>query len=77
MLSKECKRQGPCHNITKSSECLAPKLDLLFTSRQVGNTGVRNESVAICNELKRKGAITDNEYKDLQHTHARTHTLYY
>ena len=44
---------------------LFDRLELLLASKQAGNTGVRNESVAICDELKRLGRLTDNEYKDL------------
>jgi hypothetical protein len=34
---------------------LLERLDLLLASKQAGNTGVRNEAVAICDELKRLG----------------------
>jgi hypothetical protein len=44
---------------------LFDRLELLLASKQAGNTGVRNELVAICDELKRVGQLTDIEYKDL------------
>jgi hypothetical protein len=44
---------------------LFDRLELLLASKQAGNTGVRNELVAICDELKRMGQLTDIEYKDL------------
>jgi hypothetical protein len=44
---------------------LVDRLDLLLAGKQAGNTGLRNELVAICDELKRLGQLTDGEYKDL------------
>ena len=42
---------------------LIDRFDLLFSSQKAGHTGVRNEIVAILDELKRQGVIKTNEYK--------------
>ena len=44
---------------------LIDRFDLLFSSKKAGHTGVRNEIVAILDELKRQGVIKTNEYKKL------------
>ena len=44
---------------------LIDRFDLLFSSQKAGHTGVRNEIVAILDELKRQGVIKTNEYKKL------------
>ena len=44
---------------------LFDRLELLLASKQAGNTGVRNELVAICDELKRLSQLTADEYKNL------------
>ena len=36
---------------------LLERLDLLLASKEAGHTGVRNELVSICDELKRQGVI--------------------
>ncbi|XP_065678210.1 uncharacterized protein LOC136093181 [Hydra vulgaris] len=41
-------------------------LKLRLAALQAGNTGVKNETVAICDELLRQGQIDDDEYKTLQ-----------
>ncbi|XP_065678499.1 uncharacterized protein LOC136093425 [Hydra vulgaris] len=41
-------------------------LKLRLAALQAGNTGARNEVVAICDELLRQGQIDDDEYKALQ-----------
>ena len=62
---------GALHKITNviylpsDPDALFERLELLLASKQAGNTGLRNESVAICDELKRLGKLTDDEYKDL------------
>ena len=38
--------------IPSDPNTLCKRLDLLLASKKVGNTGVRNELVSICNELK-------------------------
>ena len=44
---------------------LIDRFDLLFSSQKAGHTGVRNEIVAILDELKRQGVINVPEYKKL------------
>ena len=44
---------------------LIDRFDLLFSSKKAGHTGVKNEIVAILDELKRQGVIKINEYKKL------------
>ena len=44
---------------------LIERFDLLFSSKKAGHTGVKNEIVAILDELKRQGVIKINEYKKL------------
>ena len=44
---------------------LLGRLDLLLASQKAGNTGVRNELVSICNELKRQGVLNTKAYKKL------------
>ena len=62
---------GALHKITNviylpsDPDALFERLELLLASKQAGNTGLRNELVAICDELKRLGKLTDDEYKDL------------
>ena len=44
---------------------LIKRLDLLLASQEAGNTGVGNELVSICDELKRQGVIGSDTYKKL------------
>jgi hypothetical protein len=44
---------------------LLDRLDLLLASHRAGNTGVRNEIVSICDELRRQGVVNDSKYKYL------------
>ena len=44
---------------------LIDRFDLLFSSKKAGHTGVKNEIVAILDELKRQGVLKMNEYKKL------------
>jgi hypothetical protein len=44
---------------------LLERLDLLLASHRAGNTGVRNEIVSICDELRRQGVVDDSKYKYL------------
>ena len=44
---------------------LINRFDLLFSSKKAGHTGVKNEIVAILDELKRQKVINVNEYKKL------------
>ena len=43
------------------------RLDLLLASQEAGHTGVRNELVSICDELKRQGVLDTKAYKKLNH----------
>ena len=47
---------------------LLDRLDILMASKAAGNTGVRNELVSICDELKRQNVIDANTYKKLMFT---------
>jgi hypothetical protein len=51
--------------LPSNPDALIDRLELSLASKQAGNTGVRNELVAICTELRRMGQLTDIEYKDL------------
>ena len=44
---------------------LLERLDLLLASQEAGPTGVRNELVSICDELKRQGVLDTVTYKKL------------
>ena len=44
---------------------LLERLDLLLASQEAGHTGVRNELVSICYELKRQGVLDAETYKKL------------
>ena len=46
---------------------LIDRFDLLFSSQKAGHTGVRNEIISILDELKRRGVISVQEYKKLNH----------
>ena len=43
--------------IPSDPNALLERIDLLLASKEVGNTGVRNQVVSICDELKRKGVV--------------------
>ena len=53
--------------IPSDPNALLERLDLLLTSQEAGHTGVRNELVSICDELKRQGVLDTNGYKNLNH----------
>ena len=42
---------------------LVDKLDILVASKALGNTGVRNELVSVCDELLRQNVIDKHTYK--------------
>ena len=46
---------------------LINRFDLLFSSQKAGHTGVKNEIVAILDELKRQRVINVQDYKKLNH----------
>ena len=51
--------------IPSDPNALLERLDLLLASQEAGHTGVRNELVSICDELKRQKVINADEYKKL------------
>ena len=51
--------------IPSDPNALLERLDLLLTSQEAGHTGVRNELVSICDELKRQGVLDTKAYKKL------------
>ena len=53
--------------IPSDPNALLERLDLLLASQEAGHTGVRNELISICDELKRQGVLDTNSYKKLNH----------
>ena len=53
--------------ISSDPNALLERLDLLLASQEAGHTGVRNELVSICDELKRQGVLDMKAYKKLNH----------
>ena len=53
--------------IPSDPNALLERLDLLLASQEAGHTGVRNELVSICDELKRQGVLDTEVYKKLNH----------
>ena len=53
--------------IPSNPNALLERLDLLLASQEAGHTGVRNELVSICDELKRQDVLDTNAYKKLNH----------
>ena len=51
--------------IPSDPNALLERLDLLLASQEAGHTGVRNELVSICDELKRQGVLNSMSYKNL------------
>ena len=51
--------------LSSDPNALIDRFDLLFSSKKAGHTGVKNEIVAILDELKRQKVINVNEYKKL------------
>ena len=51
--------------IPSDANALLDRLDLLMASKGAGNTGVGNEIVSICDELKRQNVLDVNAYKKL------------
>ena len=51
--------------ILSDPNALLDKLDLLLVSQEAGHTGVRNELVSICDELKRQGVLDTKAYRKL------------
>ena len=53
--------------IPSDPNALLERLELLLASQEAGHTGVRNELVSICDELKRQGVLDMEAYKKLIH----------
>ena len=51
--------------IPSDPNTLLERLDLLLASQEAGHTGVGNELVSICDELKRQGVLDAETYKNL------------
>ena len=51
--------------IPSDPNALLERLDLLLASQEAGHTGVRNELISICDELKRQGVLDTKAYKKL------------
>ena len=51
--------------IPSDPNALLERFDLLLASQEAGHTGVRNELVSICDELKRQGVLNTKAYKKL------------
>ena len=51
--------------IPSDPNALLERLDLLLASQKAGHTGVRNELVSICDELKRQGVLDMKAYRKL------------
>ena len=49
--------------IPSDPNALLERLDLLLASQEAGHTGVGNELVSICDELKRQGVLDTKTYK--------------
>ena len=53
--------------IPSDPNALLERLDLLLASQKAGHTGVRNELVSICDELKRQDVLDTKAYKKINH----------
>ena len=53
--------------IPSDPNALLERLDLLLASKKAGHTGVGNELVSICDELKRQGVSDSRSYKRLNY----------
>ena len=62
---KKTKGKGVTVIIPEDPNALLERLDLLLSSQEAGRTGVGNELVSICDELKRQGVIDADTYKKL------------
>ena len=51
--------------IPSDPNALLERLDLLLASQEAGHTGVGNQLVSICDELKRQGFLDTKDYKKL------------
>ena len=68
-LKRKRRQQDPTGSglkiLPSDPNALIDRFDLLFSSKKAGHTGVRNEIVAILDELKRQGVISVQQYKKL------------
>ena len=62
---KKTKGKGVTVIIPEDPNALLERLDLLLASQEAGHTGVGNELVSICDELKRQRVINADTYKKL------------
>ena len=62
MTGKSMRERGVVF-IPSDPNALLEKLDLLLASQEASHTGVRNEMVNICDELKRQGVLDPKPYK--------------
>ena len=62
---KNTEGKGVTIIILEDPNALLERLDLLLASQEAGHTGVVNELVSICDELKRQKVINTNTYKKL------------
>ena len=60
---KQFEGEGITTIIPSDPNALLDRLDLIMASKIAGNTGVRNEIVSICDELKRQKVLDVNAYK--------------
>jgi len=63
--SKKAKRGEGVVYLSSDPDALVERLQLLISSAKAGNTGVRNEIVAILDELLRMKEITRNQYENI------------
>ena len=63
---KKTKGKGVTIIIPGDPNALLERLDLLLASQEAGHTGVGNELISICNELKRQGVINADTYKKIK-----------
>ena len=68
-LKRKRRQQDPTGSglkiLPSDPNALIDRFDLLFSSKKAGHTGVKNEIVAILDELKRQGVINVQDYKKL------------
>ena len=68
-LKRKRRQQDPTGSglkiLPSDPNALIDRFDLLFSSKKAGHTGVKNEIVAILDELKRQKVINVHEYKKL------------
>ena len=70
-LKRKRRQQDPTGSglkiLPSDPNALIDRFDLLFSSQKAGHTGVRNEIIAILDELKRQGVISVQDYKKINH----------